>query len=201
MRPVDEEQRPVDRATVRRVVDTFRPYKRTVGLVAIAIVLTSGLGVINPLLIAEVFNNALFGDQGSCAGEACPNLPLLYRLVALMIAVPVVTSVIGIGQTYWANQVGLKVMQDLRNALYAHLQHMPLRFFTNTRTGEIQSRLSNDVGGVQSVVTDTASNVLANVVTIVSTLIAMLILSVPLTILSLALLPVFLDGQGGPGPA
>ena len=192
MRPVDQEQRPVDRATVRRVVDTFRPYKRTVGLVAIAIVLTSGLGVINPLLIAEVFNNALFGDQGSCAGEACPNLPLLYRLVALMIAVPVVTSVIGIGQTYWANQVGLKVMQDLRNALYAHLQHMPLRFFTNTRTGEIQSRLSNDVGGVQSVVTDTASNVLANVVTIVSTLIAMLILSVPLTILSLALLPVFL---------
>jgi ATP-binding cassette, subfamily B, bacterial len=192
VRPVDQEQRPVDRATVRRVVDTFRPYKRTVGLVAIAIVLTSGLGVINPLLIAEVFNNALFGDQGSCAGEACPNLPLLYRLVALMIAVPVVTSVIGIGQTYWANQVGLKVMQDLRNALYAHLQHMPLRFFTNTRTGEIQSRLSNDVGGVQSVVTDTASNVLANVVTIVSTLIAMLILSVPLTILSLALLPVFL---------
>ncbi len=192
MRPVDEEQRPVDRATVRRVVDTFRPYKRTVGLVAIAIALTSGLGVINPLLIAVVFNNALFGEGGSCAGEVCPNLPLLYRLVALMIAVPVVTSVIGIGQTYWANQVGLKVMQDLRNALYAHLQHMPLRFFTNTRTGEIQSRLSNDVGGVQSVVTDTASNVLANVVTIASTLIAMLLLSVPLTILSLALLPVFL---------
>jgi ATP-binding cassette, subfamily B, bacterial len=192
VRPIDEEQRPVDRATVKRVVDTFRPYRRTVWLVAIAIVLTSGLGVINPLLIAEVFNNALFGQDGSCAGQACPNLPLLYRLVALMVAVPVITSVIGIGQTYWANQVGLKVMQDLRNALYTHLQHMPLRFFTNTRTGEIQSRLSNDVGGVQSVVTDTASNVLANVVTIVSTLIAMLILSVPLTILSLALLPVFL---------
>ncbi|MDQ3210338.1 MAG: ABC transporter ATP-binding protein/permease, partial [Actinomycetota bacterium] len=109
-----------------------------------------------------------------------------------MIAVPVVTSLIGIAQTYWANQVGMKVMQDLRNSLYAHLQHMPLRFFTNTRTGEIQSRLSNDVGGVQSVVTDTASNVLANVVTIISTLIAMLVLSVPLTILSLALLPLFL---------
>ena len=92
-----------------------------------------------------------------------------------MIAVPIVTSLIGIAQTYWANQVGLKVMQDLRNALYAHLQHMPLRFFTATRTSEIQSRLSNDVGGVQSVVTDTASNVLANVVTIISTLIAMLV--------------------------
>ncbi len=193
MRPVDEEQRPVDRATVRRVVNTFRPYRGTVGLVAVAIVVTSGLGVVNPLLIAAVFNNALFGDPpGSCASGACPDLPLLYRYVALMIAVPVVTSLIGIAQTYWANQVGLHVMQDLRNALYAHLQNMPLRFFTNTRTGEIQSRLSNDVGGVQSVVTDTASNVLANVVTIVSTLIAMLLLSVPLTVLSLALMPLFL---------
>jgi len=190
--PVDEDRRPVDRATIRRVVDTFRPYKRTVGLVAIAIALTSGLGVVNPLLIAKVFDNALFGSDGSCAGVPCPNLPLLYQYVGLMIAVPVVTSVIGIGQTYWANQVGLHVMQDLRNSLYAHLQHMPLRFFTATRTGEIQSRLSNDVGGVQSVVTDTASNVLSNVVTIISTLVAMLLLSVPLTVLSLALLPLFL---------
>ncbi|MEX1263953.1 MAG: ABC transporter ATP-binding protein [Actinomycetota bacterium] len=190
VRPVDEEQRPVDRVTVKRVIDTFRPYKRTVGLVAIAIFLTSGLGVVNPLLIKAVFDNALFGVM--CDGVRCPNLPLLYQYVGLMMAVPVVTSVIGIGQTYWANQVGMQVMQDLRNALYAHLQHMPLRFFTNTRTGEIQSRLSNDVGGVQSVVTDTASNVLANVVTIISTLIAMLVLSVPLTLLSLALLPLFL---------
>jgi ATP-binding cassette, subfamily B, bacterial len=190
--PVDADQRPVDRATVRRVVDTFRPYKRTVALVAVAIALTSGLGVVNPLLIQRVFNNALFGPDDVCAGEPCPNLPLLYFYVALMVAVPVVTSLIGIAQTYWANQVGLKVMQDLRNALYTHLQHMPLRFFTATRTGEIQSRLSNDVGGVQSVVTDTASNVLANVVTIISTLIAMVVLSVPLTILSLALMPLFL---------
>ena len=193
MRPVEEDQRPVDRATVRRVVNTFKPYRGTVGLVAIAIVVTSGLGVVNPLLIAAVFNNALFGEPtGSCAGEACPNLPLLYSYVALMIAVPVITSIIGIAQTYWANQVGLHVMQDLRNSLYSHLQNMPLRFFTNTRTGEIQSRLSNDVGGVQSVVTDTASNVLANVVTIISTLIAMLVISVQLTVLSLALMPLFL---------
>jgi ATP-binding cassette subfamily B protein len=193
VRPVEEDQRPVDRATVRRVVHTFKPYRGTVGLVAIAIVVTSGLGVVNPLLIAAVFNNALFGEPtGSCAGEACPNLPLLYSYVALMIAVPVITSIIGIAQTYWANQVGLHVMQDLRNSLYSHLQNMPLRFFTNTRTGEIQSRLSNDVGGVQSVVTDTASNVLANVVTIISTLIAMLVISVPLTVLSLALMPLFL---------
>ena len=164
-------------------------------MVALAIVITSGLGVVNPLLIAKVFNNALFGNppnSNDCAGQACPNLPLLYLYVGLMIAIPIITSIIGIGQTYMANLVGLRVMQDLRNSLYAHLQFMPLRFFTTTRTGEIQSRLANDVGGVQTVVTDTASNVLANVVTIISTLIAMLLLSVPLTVLSLALMPLFL---------
>ena len=74
-----------------------------------------------------------------------------------MILIPIVTGAIGVGQTYLANVVGQRVMQDFRNALYAHLQYMPLRFFTDTRTGEIQSRLANDVGGVQSVVTDTAS--------------------------------------------
>jgi ATP-binding cassette subfamily B protein len=112
--------------------------------------------------------------------------------VGIMIAVPIVTSIIGIGQTYVTNLVGLRVMQDLRNRLYTHLQFMPLRFFTTTRTGEIQSRLANDVGGVQAVVTDTMSSVLSNVVTIASTLIAMLILSVPLTLLSLILLPLFI---------
>jgi ATP-binding cassette, subfamily B, bacterial len=194
VRPEDED-RPVDRKTVARVVGIFKPYRWKVAVVAMAIVITSGLGVINPLLIAKVFNNALFGNppnSNDCAGQVCPNLPLLYGYVALMIAIPIITSIIGIGQTYMANLVGLRVMQDLRNSLYSHLQFMPLRFFTTTRTGEIQSRLANDVGGVQAVVTDTASNVLANVVTIVSTLIAMLLLSVPLTVLSLALLPLFL---------
>jgi ATP-binding cassette subfamily B protein len=195
VRPEEEDQRPVDRATVRRVIDTFRPYKAKVGIVAILIIITSALGVVNPLLISKVFNNALFGSpsgSGNCDGQACPNLPLLYFYVGLMIAVPIVTSAIGIGQTYMANLVGLRVMQDLRNALYSHLQFMPLRFFTTTRTGEIQSRIANDVGGVQSVVTDTASSVLANVVTIISTLAAMIWLSIPLTLLSLALLPLFL---------
>ena len=120
-----------------------------------------------------------------------------------MILIPIVTASIGIGQTYMANVVGQRVMQDFRNALYAHLQHMPLRFFTATRTGEIQSRLQNDVGGVQSVVTDTASGILSNVVTIASTLVAMFFLSWQLTLLSLALLPVFLvpAAQGRAGPA
>jgi len=190
--PIDEDRRKVDRATVRRVVDTFRPYKGKVGLVGLMIGVTSGLGVINPLMIVLVFDKALFGANGMCQGQPCPNLPLLYLYVAIMIAVPIVTSIIGIGQTYLTNLVGLNVMQDIRNRLYEHLQGMPLRFFTTTRTGEIQSRLANDVGGVQSVVTDTASTVLSNVVTIISTIIAMIVISIPLTILSLLLMPLFL---------
>jgi ATP-binding cassette subfamily B protein len=190
--PIDEDRRKVDRATVRRVVDTFRPYKGKVGLVGLMIGVTSGLGVINPLMIVLIFDKALFGSNGVCQGRPCPNLPLLYLYVAIMIAVPIVTSIIGIGQTYLTNLVGLNVMQDIRNRLYEHLQGMPLRFFTTTRTGEIQSRLANDVGGVQSVVTDTASTVLSNVVTIISTIIAMIVISIPLTILSLLLMPLFL---------
>jgi ATP-binding cassette subfamily B protein len=190
--PADEDRRPVDRATVRRVVRTFRPYRGKVAWVGVAIVITSGLGVVNPLLIKWIFDNGLFGNPpGSCAGLRCPQLGTVYLGVAFMIAIPIVTGIIGIGQTYLANLVGLRVMQDMRNSLYSHLQFMPIRFFTTTRTGEIQSRLANDVGGVQSVVTDTASSILANVVIIVSTLIAMLLLSVPLTILSLFMLPFF----------
>ena len=190
--PIDEDPRPIKPATVRRVVATFGPYRRKVTFVGLMIVITAGLGVVNPLLIVRVFDNALFGPNNDCAGQPCPNLPLLYFYVALMIAIPLVTSIIGIGQTYLANDVGLHVMQDLRNSLYQHLQKMPLRFFTTTRTGEIQSRLANDVGGVQSVVTDTASTVLSNVVTIISTIAAMLLLSIPLTVLSLLLMPLFL---------
>jgi ATP-binding cassette subfamily B protein len=188
----DEDKRPIRRSTVRRVVATFRPYRRQVTLVGLAIVITSGLGVVNPLLIKWIFDNALFGDKsGSCGGGSCPQLHTLYVGVAFMIAIPIVTSIIGIGQTYLANLVGLRVMQDLRNSLYRHLQAMPLRFFTVTRTGEIQSRLANDVGGVQTVVTDTASSVLSNIVVIISTLVAMLVLSWQLTVLSLFLLPLF----------
>ena len=139
--PNEADDRPIDRHTVRRVVSTFRPYRGKVALVGLAIVVTSGLGVVNPLLIKAVFDNALFGTPqsgGTCGGMPCPNLDLLYLYAGLMIAIPILTGVIGIGQTYLANLVGLRVMQDLRNQLYTHLQYMPLRFFTSTRTGEIQ---------------------------------------------------------------
>ncbi|HXJ65764.1 MAG TPA: ABC transporter ATP-binding protein, partial [Actinomycetota bacterium] len=192
----DEDAKPIDRKTVRRVVATFKPYKGKVAVVGVAIFVTSVLGVVNPLLIKAIFDKALFGNPpGSCDGQACPNMDLLYLFVGLMILIPIVSGIIGVGQTYLANMVGLRVMQDLRNSLYSHLQRMPLRFFTETRTGEIQSRLANDVGGIQSVVTDTASTILANVVIIISTLIAMLILSWQLTLLSLFMLPLFLWWQ------
>jgi ATP-binding cassette, subfamily B, bacterial len=189
----EADRRPIRRQTVRRVIGTFRPYRGKVALVGLAIVVTSGLGVVNPLLIKRIFDHALFGNPpNQCDGGPCPNLHTLYWNVALMVAIPIVTGIIGIGQTYLANLVGLRVMQDFRNALYRHLQFMPLRFFTATRTGEIQSRLANDVGGVQTVVTDTASSILSNVVIIASTVVAMLLLSPALTALSLFMIPFFM---------
>lgn len=177
---------PIKRGTARRIAGLFRPYRRPVLAVASLILLTSGLGVANPLLIKAVFDRALFPPEGT------PNMGLLYVLVAFMVAIPASLGGLGVLQTYLANLVGQRVMRDLREALYEHLQRMSLRFFTGTRTGEIQSRLANDVGGVQSVVTDTASSIMSNVVVVTSTLIAMLILSWQLTALSLCLTPVFL---------
>ena len=181
----DPDARPIQPNIVRRVAKSFAPYRNRVLVVAVAIVITSALGVVNPLLIKEIFDTALV------CGRNCPNLHRLYVLVGIMVAIPMVSGVIGIGQTYLANLIGQRVMQDFRNGLYSHLQNMSLRFFTATRTGEIQSRLANDVGGVQSVVTDTASSILSNVVILISTLAAMLILSWQLTALSLFLTPLF----------
>jgi ATP-binding cassette subfamily B protein len=168
--------------TLRRIAGFFGPYRAQVGLVMVSIVVTSLLGVVNPYLLKLLLD------------EAIPQRDLgqLNLLVALMIALPIISGLIGVGQTWLNNQVGQHVMQDLRNALYAHLQRMPLRFFTETRTGEIQSRLANDVGGVQGVVTDTASSVFSNLITVVTTLAAMTFLSWQLTALSLTVLPFFL---------
>jgi ATP-binding cassette, subfamily B, bacterial len=182
-----EPDRPARPGTFNRVVRTFRPYRARVSVVGVAIVITAGLGVVNPLLIKQVFDVGL-----RCSDKACnPDMHKTFVLVAWMIVIPIITGVIGVGQTYLSNQVGLQVMRDLRNSLYAHLQFMPLRFFTSTRTGDIQSRLANDVGGVQSVVTSTASSLLSNFVTIVSTVIAMVIVSKQLTLLSLFITPLF----------
>src|SRR5215471_7204153 len=174
----------VNRNTARRVVPLFRPYRAQVAAVVSLIVVTSTIGIINPLLIQAVFNKALFIPGG-------PDIHLLVILVAIMAVVPIVNGAIGILQVYETTRVGQQVMRDLRDRLYSHLQTLPLAFFTSTKTGEIQSRLANDVGGVQSVVTTTASTILANVVTFVSTIVAMLILSWQLTIVAVITVPVF----------
>jgi len=168
--------------TIRRVVAFFGPYRLQVSVVLLAIVITSFLGLVNPLLLKLLIDDAI------------PNLDFtkLNVYVGLMIAIPITNGLIGVGQAYISNIVGQNVMADLRAALYNHLQKMPLRFFTSTRTGEIQSRLANDVGGVQGVVTDTFSSVTSNVIVSVSTVIAMLWLDWRLTAMSLAMVPFFL---------
>ena len=173
-----------NRDTARRVVPLFRPYRVQVAAVVGLIVVTSTVGIINPLLIQVVFNKALFVRGG-------PNIRLLVILVSIMAVVPIVNGAIGILQTYETTRVGQQVMRDLRDRLYAHLQTLSLAFFTGTKTGEIQSRLANDVGGVESVVTSTASTILANVVTFVSTVVAMVILSWQLTIVAVFTVPGF----------
>jgi len=170
--------------TLRRIAGFFTPYRARLSFIAVLILITVSVGVVNPILIKFVLDNLLPGGPR--------DLGLLYVQVSLMVVLPIVTSAIGVWQSYLSNVVGQRVMNDLRLALYRHLQLMPLRFFTETRTGEIQSRIANDVGGVQSVVTDTAASLLSNFATVATTVIAMSILDWRLTLLSLALTPVFM---------
>ncbi len=169
------------RKTLRLIGGFFAPYRPRLLLIAALILVTVSVGVVNPILLKLIIDN-LTGPQ---------DLNLLYLQAGLMIVLPIVTSAIGVWQAFLSNVVGQRVMNDLRLALYRHLQWMPLRFFTETRTGEIQSRITNDVGGVQSVVTDTASSLLSNFATVATTVIAMWILDWRLTLLSLGLLPFF----------
>ncbi len=177
--PIPKERRG---RTLRRIVAFFEPYWIQVVIVLSAILATSLIGLINPLLLGLLIDQVIVGQQYQ-------NLNLY---VGLMIVLPIVTGLIGVGQSYLNNVIGQSVMQDLRGALYAHLQSMPLRFFTETRTGEIQSRLANDIGGVQAVVTDTASSITSNLAIAISTIIAMVLLDWRLALMSLAITPFFL---------
>ena len=168
--------------TIRRILVFFKPYQPQIVVVLAAILLTSFIGLINPYLLKLLIDVAI----------PQRDLGLLTLYVGLMIILPIVSGLIGVGQSYLNNIIGQSVMQDLRGALYSHLQSMPLRFFTETRTGEIQSRLANDVGGVQAVVTDTASSVTSNLAIAGSTIVAMWFIDWRLTVLSLGLLPFFM---------
>src|SRR5215208_4018405 len=180
-------ERPADPAVrrdhLRRIVRLFRPYRARLGGVLALIVFSSALGAIPAFLIREVFDTALReGDR---------DLGLLNLLVAGMVAIAVVTGALGVVQTLLSNQVGQRVMHDLRTSVYKHLQRLSLAFFTRTRTGEVQSRLANDIGGVQQVVTSTATSIVSNVTTVLATVVAMFVLDWRLTLFALALLPLF----------
>ncbi len=178
-------ERAADTGLGRRIVSAFAPYWFKVTVVGALIFITAGLGVVNPVLIRVVFDSALFPPSGS------PDLNLLWVIVSVMAGITVATGALGIVQTYFTNQVGQRVMRDLRDRLYEHLQTLSLSFFTDTRTGEIQSRVANDVGGVQNVVSSTVSNVLSNSVIFISTLVAMFVLSWELTLVSMCTVPIF----------
>jgi ATP-binding cassette, subfamily B, bacterial len=168
----------------RRIVRLFRPYRLRLSWLLTMILFSAALGVVPPFLLRDLLNNVL--NQGTNL-----NTHKLALLVAGMVAIPVITQAIGVAQTWQSNLVGQKVMHDLRAAVYRHLQRLSLAFFTRTRTGEVQSRIANDIGGVQTVVTSTATSVVSNVTTVITTAAAMILLDWQLAIAAFALLPVF----------
>ena len=174
-------QKPMNKATPKRVAVLFRAYTPRLVLISVAVLLSAGLGLLPPYFLRAIIDKGLQGG----------NLSIVARFSIYTILATVGAAVFALGYGYLSVLVGQHIMRDLRQRLYAHLQGMSLRFFTGTRTGEIQSRLSNDVGGVQGVLSDTLANVLSNVATVLSTLIAMFVLDWRLTLLSVGILPLF----------
>ena len=168
------------RANARRIARLFVPYRWRLSAVLVLIVFSAALGVIPAFLLRGVL---------IAIGHA--DTTRLSYLAGGMIAIAIVTGVLGVWQTLLSNQVGQRVMHDLRAAVFRHLQRLSLAFFTRTRTGEVQSRISNDIGGVQSVVTSTATAIVANVTTVLATMVGMLALNWELALFAFALIPVF----------
>jgi len=172
---------PAAPVSLRRIAALFRPYRLRLGGLLTLIFLSAGLGVISPFLLRRIIDVAL----------PSKDTRELTLLVAGMIALSILTGAIGVAQTWISNLVGQQVMHDLRAAVYAHLQRMSLAFFTRTRTGEVQSRIANDIGGIDSVVTSTATSIVQNVTTVVAVVVAMVLLDWRLAAFTLALLPFF----------
>jgi ATP-binding cassette, subfamily B, bacterial len=176
-RPAD---RAVRRANLRRIGRLFVPYRARLSAVLTLILVSAGLGVIPAFLLREVL--VAIGKSDTTG---------LSYLAGGMIAIAIVNGVLGVWQTLLSNQVGQRVMHDLRAAVFRHLQRLSLAFFTRTRTGEVQSRISNDIGGVQSVVTSTATSIVSNVTTVLATMVGMLALNWELALFAFALIPLF----------
>jgi ATP-binding cassette, subfamily B, bacterial len=164
-----------------RIMSLFARYRVRLAAVVALIVFSSGLSMVSPFLLKSVLDTAIPKQNGA----------LLTELVLGMIGIAVATAAIGVWQTYISNVIGQRVMHDLRAAVYRHLQRMSLAFFTRTRTGEVQSRIANDIGGIDSVVTTTATSIAQNATTVIATLVAMVILDWRLAAFSLVFVPPF----------
>jgi ATP-binding cassette subfamily B protein len=177
--PVRPADKAVRRANLNRVVALFRPYRaRLSGLLAL-ILFTGALGIVPAFLLRDALT-ALFDDDKR----------QLTILVAAIVVINIGTGALGVVQTRLSNQVGQRVMHDLRVSVFRHLQRLSLAFFTRTRTGEVQSRISNDIGGVQSVVTNTATSIVSNATTVVAAMVGMIALNWKLALFAFALLPI-----------
>ena len=181
--PIPEEtsNRPFPRDTFKRVVKLYSDYKLTLGIVALLVLVTSALGVITPLLIQRVIDDALPQQD----------MNLLLWLIFGMVAAAGISGILNFAQSRLNASVGFKVMEDMRHTVYNHLLKQPISFFSSTKTGDIQSRLANDVSSTQLVLTDTVVNILSSVSIVIAALIAMLILSWELTIVAVCTMPIF----------
>lgn len=179
--PEETPRRPFPRNTFRRVVGLYADYKLNLGVVALLVLVTAALGVVTPLLIQRVIDDALPQQ----------NMGLLIWLIVGMVAAAGIAGVLNLIQSRLNASVGFKVMEDMRHTVYNHLLKQPISFFSSTKTGDIQSRLANDVSSTQLVLTDTVVNILSSVTIVVAALVAMLILSWELTIVAVCTLPIF----------
>lgn len=175
---------------LERVARLLAPYRTQLVLVLGAVVASAALTSLIPFLTKAVFDDALFPTEGGGV-----RLDVLTWLVVAMCVIPLVTALISIAQNWLTSTIGNSAMADLRGDLFAHLQTMELAFFTATKTGVIQSRLANDVAGVRTVLTDTATTIVQNSVTVLAAVVSMVVLSWQLTLLTLVLMPVFIAVQ------
>ena len=169
----------------RRIVGLFGPYKLPVAIIGLLIVVNAVLSVVNPVLVKEVFDSALFPTNGEL------NLMLLWLLAGLIAAVAVAIGALNIGQSFLTSKVGQDVTGDLQEAVYNHLLGMSLNFLARTRTGEMQSRVSHDINGIEPVVTSTFADSASSVAAMIAVVVAMLFLSWEFTLVAMAILPVF----------
>lgn len=178
----------------KRVGAMFGPYRSQLVLTAVLVLATSAASVVPPLLVQRIFDHALFPSNGA-GGAAPPQLRLLAGLVALMIGIFLASAGLSVWQTWVTSSVGNRVTGDLRVTLFDRLQRMELAFFTRTKTGVIQSRLQNDVGGVAGVLTTFVSSIVGNTATVLASLVAMIVLDWRLTLLAVVLMPALVVAQ------